>query len=69
MVPHFNGHINELLQQSRFDRADLQATLMNYLKLDTTFHSMNSEQKTMERGRFRTAASMLYFILALEDVS
>jgi transposase InsO family protein len=34
MVERFNGRINELLQQTRFDsRADLQATLMNYLKL------------------------------------
>jgi transposase InsO family protein len=34
MVELFNGRINELLQQTRFDsRADLQATLQNYLKL------------------------------------
>jgi len=34
MVERFNGRINELLQQARFDsRADLQATLLNYLKL------------------------------------
>ena len=34
MVERFNGRINELLQQTRFDsRADLQATLQNYLKL------------------------------------
>jgi len=34
MVERFNGRTNELLQQTRFDsRADLQATLMNYLKL------------------------------------
>ncbi|WP_305825853.1 integrase core domain-containing protein, partial [Massilia brevitalea] len=34
MVERFNGRINELLQQTRFDsRADLQTTLMNYLKL------------------------------------
>jgi transposase InsO family protein len=34
MVERFNGRINELLQQTRFDsRADLYATLMNYLKL------------------------------------
>jgi len=34
MVERFNGCINELLQQTRFDsRADLQAILMNYLKL------------------------------------
>ena len=34
MVERFNGRINELLQQTRFDsRADLQATLLNYLKL------------------------------------
>ena len=34
MVARFNGRINELLQQTRFDRrADLQTTLMNYLKL------------------------------------
>lgn len=34
MVERFNGRINEPLQQTRFDsRADLQATLMNYLKL------------------------------------
>ncbi|WP_462194225.1 integrase core domain-containing protein, partial [Acinetobacter baumannii] len=34
MVERFNGRINELLQQTRFDsRADLEATLMNYLKL------------------------------------
>lgn len=34
MVERFNGRINELLQQTRFDsRTDLQATLMNYLKL------------------------------------
>lgn len=34
MVERFNGRINELLQQTRFDsRADLHAALMNYLKL------------------------------------
>jgi len=34
MVERFNGRTNELLQQTRSDsRADLQATLMNYLKL------------------------------------
>ena len=34
MVERFNGRINELLQQTRFaSRADLQTTLMNYLKL------------------------------------
>jgi transposase InsO family protein len=34
MVERFNGRINELLQQTRFEsRADLQATLLNYLKL------------------------------------
>ena len=34
MVERFNGRINELLQQTRFDiRADLQDTLLNYLKL------------------------------------
>jgi transposase InsO family protein len=34
MVERFNGRINELLQQTRFDsRGDLQATLLNYLKL------------------------------------
>jgi len=34
MVERFNGCINELLQQTGFDsRADLQAILMNYLKL------------------------------------
>jgi len=34
MVERFNGRINELLQQIRFDsRADLHATLQNYLKL------------------------------------
>lgn len=34
MVERYNGRINELLQQTRFDsRADLQAILMNYLKL------------------------------------
>jgi len=34
MVERFNGRINELLQQTRFDsRADMHATLMNYLKL------------------------------------
>jgi len=34
MVERFNGRINELLQQTRFDsRADLWATLLNYLKL------------------------------------
>jgi len=34
MVERFNGRINELLQQTRFDsRADLRVTLMNYLKL------------------------------------
>lgn len=33
-IARFNGRINELLQQPGFDsRADLQATLMNYLKL------------------------------------
>jgi hypothetical protein len=34
MVERFHGRIDELLQQTRFDsRADLQATLQNYLKL------------------------------------
>lgn len=34
MVERFDGCINELLQQTGFDsRADLQAILMNYLKL------------------------------------
>ena len=34
MAERFNGRINELLQQTRFDsKADLEATLMNYLKL------------------------------------
>jgi len=34
MVERFNGRISELLQQTRFDsRADLEATLLNYLKL------------------------------------
>lgn len=34
MVERFNGRVNELLQQTRFDsRADLEATLSNYLKL------------------------------------
>lgn len=35
MVEQFNGRINELLRQPRFDsRADLETTLLNYLKLD-----------------------------------
>ena len=34
MVERFNGRINELLQQTRFDsQADLETTLHNYLKL------------------------------------
>jgi hypothetical protein len=34
MVERFNGRINELLQQTRFDTAaDLEQTLLNYLKL------------------------------------
>ena len=34
MVERFNGRIGELLQQTRFDsRADLEKTLLNYLKL------------------------------------
>lgn len=34
MVERFNGRINELLQQTRFDsRVDLETTLLNYLKL------------------------------------
>lgn len=34
MAERFNGRINELLQQARFDsRADLQTILLNYLKL------------------------------------
>jgi transposase InsO family protein len=34
MVERFNGRINELLQQTRFDsRADLEKTLISYLKL------------------------------------
>jgi hypothetical protein len=33
-VERFNGRINELLRQTRFDsRADLEVTLLNYLKL------------------------------------
>lgn len=45
MVERFNGRINELLQQTRFDsRADLQATLLNYLKL---FHNAPSAVKRL----------------------
>ncbi|MDC8756305.1 IS481 family transposase [Janthinobacterium fluminis] len=34
MVERFNGRISELLQQTRFDsQADLETTLLNYLKL------------------------------------
>ena len=34
MVERLDGRINELLQQIRFDsEADLEATLMNYLRL------------------------------------
>jgi transposase InsO family protein len=34
MVERFNGRINELLQQTRFDSgADVKGTLLNYLKL------------------------------------
>jgi len=34
MVERFNGRINELLRQTRFEsRADLKVTLLNYLKL------------------------------------
>jgi transposase InsO family protein len=34
MVERFNGRINELLKQTRFDsRADLETTLLSYLKL------------------------------------
>jgi transposase InsO family protein len=34
MPERFNGRINELLQQTRFDsRADLEVTLLNCLKL------------------------------------
>jgi transposase InsO family protein len=34
MVERFNGRINELLQQTHFDsQADLETTLLNYLKL------------------------------------
>jgi transposase InsO family protein len=34
MVERFNGRISELLQQTRFEsRADLETTLLNYLKL------------------------------------
>jgi transposase InsO family protein len=34
MVERFNGRISELISQTRFDsRADLEATLLNYLKL------------------------------------
>ncbi|MGV7211496.1 integrase core domain-containing protein, partial [Oxalobacteraceae bacterium A2-2] len=34
MVERFNGRINELLQQTRFDsQAELETTLRNYLKL------------------------------------
>jgi hypothetical protein len=34
MVERFSGHINELLQQTGFESsADLQATLLSYLKL------------------------------------
>ena len=34
MVGRFNGRISKLLQQNRFDsRADLETTLLNYLKL------------------------------------
>jgi transposase InsO family protein len=34
MMERFNGRISELLKQTRFDsRADLETTLLNYLKL------------------------------------
>ncbi|MGV7206216.1 integrase core domain-containing protein, partial [Oxalobacteraceae bacterium A2-2] len=34
MVERFNGRINELLQQTRFDsQAELETTLRNYLQL------------------------------------
>lgn len=34
MVERFNGRVSELLQQTHFDtRADLETTLLNYLKL------------------------------------
>jgi len=34
MVERFSGHISGLLQQTRFDcRADLETTLLNYLRL------------------------------------
>jgi transposase InsO family protein len=34
MVERFNGRISELLEQTRFDsRADLETTLLTYLKL------------------------------------
>ena len=34
MVERFNGRISELIKQTRFDsRADLETTLLNYLKL------------------------------------
>jgi transposase InsO family protein len=34
MVERFNGRISELIEQTRFDsRSDLEATLLNYLKL------------------------------------
>lgn len=48
MVERFNGRINELLQQTRFDsRADLQATLMNYLKL----YNHHITQRAIEQKR------------------
>lgn len=41
MVERFNGRISELLQQTRVDsRADLETTLLNYLKLYN--HHMNA---------------------------
>jgi transposase InsO family protein len=47
MVERFNGRISKLLQQTRFDsRADLETTMLNYLKLyNHHIHNGPSVQK------------------------
>lgn len=51
MVERFNGRINELLQQTRFDnRADLHATLMNYLKQYDNHSAACTRRKDADLG-------------------
>ncbi|MFS2026034.1 hypothetical protein ACL58G_31110 [Massilia sp. GER05] len=51
MVERLDGRINELLQQTRFDsKADLEATLMNYLSRTTATSAKCARRKNAYPG-------------------